>query len=144
MMQKNWEKAIEEARRYLKEAGPEPTRYVKQAHVFICWSRSYLPEDSPPEGGADTKKVRIGEEGVVRPEILWKKDPTVSPGIRGTALIEALIDEEGCVQSVRMLKKLTPELAEPAMAAVRQWVFSPTTLDGKPVKVGYVVKIDFL
>lgn len=143
MMQKNWGRAIEEARRYLKEAGPEPSTYVKQAHVFICWSRSHLPEDSPAQGGTDTKPVRVGEGGVTRPELLFKSNPVVRPGIQGTAVMEALIDEEGCVQNVRILKKLNQELAQPAMDALRKWVFSPTTLEDRPVKLYYVLTINF-
>ena len=38
--------------------------------------------------------------------------------------MEALIDEEGCVQNVRMLKKLNQELAQPAMDALQAGVLS--------------------
>lgn len=143
MMQKSWEKAVEEARRYLKEAGPEPTRYVKQAHVFLCWSRSYLPEDSPPPKAETDQPLRVGEGGITRPEILWKEDPAGWAGIRGNVILEALIDEEGCVRNVRMLKESSEDLNRSAMNALRKWAFFPAMHGDRPVKVYYVLTINF-
>ncbi len=64
-------------------------------------------------------------------------------GTRGTVIVEAIIDEEGCVRNVRPLQELPNGLTETAKAAVRQWVFFPATLEGKPVKVYYVLTINF-
>jgi outer membrane biosynthesis protein TonB len=44
---------------------------------------------------------------------------------------------------VRSLEGLPHGLTESAMAAVRQWVFSPATLAGEPVKVYYVLTVNF-
>jgi TonB family protein len=145
MMQKSWGEALEEARRYLKEAGPEPTRYVKQAHVFICWSRSYLPEDSPPpEAGPDTKLIRSLDDGITRPELLWKEDPAnVQAGSIGKVILKAVIDEEGCVQDVKALRESSEDLNQATRQAFRKWAFLPATLEGRPVKSSYVLNVDF-
>ena len=57
--------------------------------------------------------------------------------------MEAVIDEQGCVRNIRVLQEVPDGLTEAAVASVSQWVFSPATLNGKPVKVYYVLTINF-
>ena len=64
-------------------------------------------------------------------------------GTTGTVIVEAIIDEEGCVRNVKALQELSDGLTESAMASVRRWVFSPATLNGQPVKVYYVLTVNF-
>ena len=44
-----------------------------------------------------------------------------------------IIDEEGNVTQVRVLKGLPEGLAESAVATVQTWRFKPATLKGQPV-----------
>ncbi len=85
-------------------------------------------EPAPPR-----KPVRVG--GDILPP---KKVRDVAPRypvvaqqarIEGTVIIEAVIGVDGHVQSARSLR-LTPFLEEAALEAVRQWVFTPTRLNG--------------
>lgn len=55
-------------------------------------------------------------------------------GIQGTVTLRALIDRDGRVERVLYVSGPT-ELVGSAMAAVRQWEYKPTLLNGKPVKV---------
>lgn len=64
-------------------------------------------------------------------------------GTRGTVILEAIIDKEGCVRNLRVLQEVPNGLTEAAMAAVSRWVFSPATLNGQPVKVYYVLTVNF-
>jgi len=48
--------------------------------------------------------------------------------------LEVTVDEQGMVQSVRVLQG-RPLLDEAALVAVRRWTFTPTYLNGIPVKV---------
>jgi TonB family protein len=48
--------------------------------------------------------------------------------------LEVTVDEQGMVQSVRVLHG-HPLLDESSLVAVKQWKFTPTYLNGIPVKV---------
>ena len=162
--QQKWAETAEASRRYIQEAGPEGTA-LKEARVLLCGARAHQPEEAPPaeqeqtaapspSEGEDTRPpilaaapMRI-EGDVHRPEILRQVKPVYSEqarkaGTRGTVIVEAIIDDEGCVRNIRPLQELPDGLTEAAMAAVGQWVFSPATLEGRPVKVYYVLTINF-
>jgi len=62
--------------------------------------------------------------------------------IEGLVIIEAIIDEHGAVQSARVLRSL-PWLDEAALAAVRQWRYTPALLNGVPVPVIMTVTVRF-
>jgi len=62
--------------------------------------------------------------------------------IEGLVIIEAIIDEHGAVQSARVLRSL-PLLDEAALAAVRQWRYTPALLNGVPVPVIMTVTVRF-
>jgi TonB family protein len=50
-------------------------------------------------------------------------------GIDGIVILEAIVDEQGRVQSVKVLRG-QPLLVKPAVEAVRQWVYEPLRLNG--------------
>jgi periplasmic protein TonB len=62
--------------------------------------------------------------------------------IEGTVIIEAVIGVDGHVQSARSLRR-TPFLEDAALEAVRQWVFTPTRLNGEAVPVVMTVTVSF-
>ncbi len=145
--QRKMAEAAQEARGFLKEAGPPHGTAVEAAHVLLCRARTHLPDELSPEPGVDPEALRVGNE-VQRPEIISQVKPVYtekarSSGTRGTVIVEAIIDEEGCVRNVRALQELPNGLTESAMASVRNWVFSPATLNGQPVKVYYVLTVNF-
>jgi TonB family protein len=162
--QQKWTEAADAARRYLQEAGAEGTS-LKEARVLLCGARAHQPEEapSPAEEQAAAPSQGKGEESlppilaaapmlvegdVHRPEIIRQVKPEYTEqarraGTRGTVIVEAIIDKDGCVRNIRSLQGLPDGLTEAAMAAVRQWVFFPAMLEGKPVKVYYVLTINF-
>jgi len=143
--QQRWSDAVEAARRYLKQAGSDTT--FKEARALLCRARAHLPNDVPPVTGEDQEPKQVEGE-VTRPEIIAQMKPVYTDEARialttGKVIVKAIIDQEGCVTDVRALQELPHGLTESAMQAVRQWVFSPATLAGKPVKVYYVLTINF-
>jgi TonB family protein len=65
-------------------------------------------------------------------------------GLEGVVPMEALIGPDGTVASVRVLSaEVHPAFARAAEDAVRQWVFSPTLLNGVPVEVEMTVSVQF-
>lgn len=53
----------------------------------------------------------------------------------GEMIITAVIDEDGCLQDLKVERGLNPQADEDALEAFRDWVFRPGTLYGIPVRV---------
>lgn len=65
-------------------------------------------------------------------------------GLEGRVPLEAIIATDGHVASVRVATAdVHPDFAMAAIDAVRQWRYSPTLLNGRPVEVMMTVTIDF-
>lgn len=62
--------------------------------------------------------------------------------IQGPVIIEATIGIDGRVSEARVLRS-PPMLGDAALAAVRQWVYRPTLLNGVPVSVVMTVTVRF-
>jgi protein TonB len=58
-------------------------------------------------------------------------------------IVEAIIDKNGNVTNVRVLKPLPMGLDQAAVDAVENWKFKPATLNGKPVDVFYNLTVNF-
>jgi periplasmic protein TonB len=72
--------------------------------------------------------------------------PTVAQlaRIEGTVILEATIDVAGRVQHARILRSgPLQQLDEAALTAVRQWIYTPTRLNGQPVSVVMTVTVHF-
>ena len=97
----------------------------------------------PPADGP----YRVGGN-VTRPEVISQTKPVYTEMARkarlqGTVILETIIDEEGNVTNVRVLKGLPMGLDQAAVDAVSTWKFKPATFEGKPVKVYYVLTVNF-
>jgi TonB family protein len=70
--------------------------------------------------------------------------PEIAKQIRvsGQVQLEATIDEQGAVVSVKTLNG-NPILAKAAVDALKKWKFKPFKEDGKPVKVASDFTLDF-
>ena len=62
--------------------------------------------------------------------------------IAGTVKLDALIGPDGHIQNLTVVSG-HPLLIEAAMSAVRQWIYRPTYLNGKPVKVATEIIVNF-
>ncbi|MEK6630650.1 MAG: energy transducer TonB, partial [Acidobacteriota bacterium] len=90
--------------------------------------------------------VRVG--GNIRPPTKIADAKPVYPvdatqaRIQGVVIIEVLVGESGKVQDARVLRSI-PLLDQAALDAVRQWVFTPTLLNGSAVAVIMTVTVNF-
>jgi len=101
-----------------------------------------LPPRPPPPDGP----VRVGS-GIKTPTKTKDVRPLYPPaaqsaGIQGVVIIEATVDAAGRVSDARVLRSI-PDLDEAALAAVRQWEFTPTLLNGVAVPVIMTVTVNF-
>ncbi len=63
--------------------------------------------------------------------------------VEGTVIVQAIIDEQGEVTNVEVLKGLSMGLTESAVDTIKTWKFKPATLRGKPVAVYYTLTVTF-
>jgi protein TonB len=68
------------------------------------------------------------------PKLITRVEPTYPQGVSGGVILEVTIGPTGSVTDVRVLRGESP-LVEAAEAAVRQWIYEPTILEGKAVSV---------
>jgi protein TonB len=62
--------------------------------------------------------------------------------VQGVVILEAVVDREGRVEDVRVLRSI-PLLERAAIDAVRQWRYSPLLLNGKPERFVLTVTVSF-
>ena len=62
--------------------------------------------------------------------------------VQGVVIIEAVIDESGAVVNAQIRRSI-PMLDTAALDSVRQWVFTPTEINGRPVPVLMTVTLNF-
>ena len=100
------------------------------------------PEPEPPSGplrvGGDVKAPTLSNR--VEPQYT---DAARKARIAGTVVIEAIIDKNGNVDRVKVIKGLPGGLSEQAENAVRRWKYKPGTLNGKPVDTIFNVTVTF-
>lgn len=68
-----------------------------------------------------------------------------SRGVRveGSVIIALIVTSKGIPKAPRVLKSLDKDLDESAIAAVKQWRFTPAQKDAKPVAVRVSLQIQF-
>ncbi len=103
---------------------------------------------TPPSPGAE-RDPAFGEYVYVEqlPELIQRTAPSYPEtarlaGIDGTVMVQALVGRDGRVKETRIVQSI-PILDEAAVQAVRQWVFVPAKLKGKPVAVWVGAPVKF-
>jgi protein TonB len=102
-----------------------------------------LPDAPPPPS---QQAVRVG--GQIKEPKKLKNVAPVYPDIakqarvQGVVILECTISPQGKVNDVKVLRGI-PLLDQAAIDAVRQWVYTPTLLNGVPVPVIMTVTVNF-
>ena len=91
-----------------------------------------------------------GEDGVTEPVLLRKRQPDYPSlaqitNVRGSVVLDVVVRADGTVGAVKVLKCDRPGMGfeKAARDAVREWVFTPATLNGSPVSASIAVHVDF-
>jgi len=84
----------------------------------------------------------------VPPKKIAGPDPQYTDAARtaktaGLVVVASTIDREGCLRGAKVLQGLPNGLSEAVLEAVRFWVYSPATQDGKPLPVFYNLSVTF-
>jgi protein TonB len=104
------------------------------------------PPPPPPPVIARQTPVRIGGQ-ITAPTLLHRVEPrypeaAVFARVAGLVILEATVDAEGAVESVRVLRSV-PLLDKAAIEAVEQWRYSPLVLNGNPTPFVLTVTLSF-
>ncbi len=94
----------------------------------------------PADAGGQVTRPEVIEDSRTLPDY---PEAAQRAGREGVVVIKAVIDESGRVTDPKVLRSLDPILDEAALAAVRRWRFHPATRLGKPVRVNYILTVDF-
>ena len=99
-----------------------------------------------PDTPAPTQPVRVG--GNLKAPTKIKHVDGVTPemarqsGVSGMVILEIIIGTDGTVQNAKVLRSI-PLLDDAAVAAVKQWVYEPSHLNGRPVSVIMTATVAF-
>lgn len=102
----------------------------------------------PPPAAPEPQARTVRPGGQIRPPTKVHDAAPVYPAIaqsarvQGVVIIQATIGVDGAVVDATVLRSV-PLLDDAALAAVRQWRYTPTRLNGEPVAVIMTVTVNF-
>jgi TonB family protein len=116
-------------------------------------SATRLPQRAPKATGREAEAtapavpVRVGGE-IREPRKTRHVNPmypreAVAARVQGVVVLECTISPQGKVVAVKILRSVGPLLDESAVAAVKQWEYTPTLLNGVAVPVIMTVTVNF-
>jgi len=105
-----------------------------------------IPEGPPPSPEPEGP-IQVGGD-VLPPEKTFAPQPQYTEiarkaRLQGVVIVQAIIDKQGSVTNVKVLKGLGMGLDQAAVDAIKKWKFEPATLNGKPVAVYYNLTVNF-
>lgn len=105
---------------------------------------------APPESQASTHepptRIRVGGNvqaaRLIHQEAPKYRQDAKDAHIEGTVIIHAVISKDGSIRDAEVVQGVCV-LAEPALAAVKNWRYTPTLLLGSPVEVDTTISVKF-
>ncbi len=100
----------------------------------------------PPPKAQVPSRIRVGGQ-VEAAKLIYGPTPQYPPlakmaRIQGTVRLQAIIAKDGTIKDLTVLSG-HPLLVPAALAAVRQWRYQPTLLNGQPVEVETEIDVNF-
>ena len=101
------------------------------------WTREGVSIGNPVRVGGDVKPpVKVSDVKAVYPPL------ALAAHVQGTVTLEAVVGTDGRVNEVRVLNS-APMFDQAAMDAVKEWRFTPGTMNGVPVPVIVTMMVSF-
>jgi TonB family protein len=152
------------AKAWTLEIRPDQTP-TQQEHLSTFLAHSHAQGVPPgalggtvgPAVGAAPSQVppgRFGEgaytlgRGAAGPTVIKNVQPVYPESGRvartqGSVTVEAIIGKDGRIRDERVLRSLGPDFDQAAVAALKQWTFAPTLLNGEPIELLVSVVLTF-
>jgi protein TonB len=107
-----------------------------------------MPIVPPPVEVRHSSAPLHRSEGFMEASLIHRVQPLYpvvakTAGISGTVRLRAIIATDGSVRQLEILSG-NPVLAQAAVAAVREWRYRPTRLDGNDVEVETFITVNFI
>ena len=104
------------------------------------------PPPAAPKPKPPAAPVKVGGN-VQQANLISQPRPVYPPlakaaRVQGVVKLDALISKEGTIQNLKLISG-PPLLVQAAMAAVQQWRYKPTLLNGEPVEVITTIDVNF-
>lgn len=120
--------------------------YLRRATALTTLANKVAAGDPAGAPGEPDKDgiYRVGG-GIVPPDrkgVLRMPQEAIAAGIQGVVVVEVVVDETGAVTQPRILRSI-PLLDEAALAAVSEWRYQPTVVNGRPVPVRMTLTVNF-
>jgi len=98
----------------------------------------------PPPEPAPPIRLHSGMKAPVKTRDVAPVYPAIARAahVSGVVILEAVLNAQGGVESVRVLRSIPP-LDQAAVDAVQQWRFTPALLNGQPVRVVMTITVNF-
>jgi protein TonB len=105
------------------------------------------PPPPPPPPARERGPIRVGGQ-INPPQLVRRVEPdypqyAVDARLHGVVILEAIVDEEGKVVDVKVLRSAHKLLDRQAEMAVRQWRYSPLVLNGTRERFVLTVTLAF-
>jgi TonB family protein len=133
----------------VESEGPEPVEAIEPegAELVEAAEDEVLPIEPPPPTTARGDLVNLHDADRA-PTTLNRTPPDYPMTSRrmkhaGTVVLNVLVDENGAVDEVEIIRGVSNELNEAAVRAVKSWTYEPAEKDGVAVKVWKPEKVAF-
>jgi protein TonB len=135
-------------------AAPEPTAVQQDPPPLPLAGRGSPPPLSLPPPAASLPPwpplegtVQVGQ-GIPAPRLIKSVRPRYTPQalaakVQGTVVMQIIVDTDGKIRDARVIRSMVPLLDGAALEAARQLEFTPTLVNGKPVRVSLMYETDF-
>jgi TonB family protein len=118
---------------------------------WVVLAITALDSQAAEQRASSGAPIGIVEEPLTFPEVIERTIPLYPPQARkerreGSAILQAVIDAEGAVRAVTVLRvpSGSEDFAAAAVEAVQNWRYRPALdPDGQPVPVYFTIKVDF-
>lgn len=100
------------------------------------------------DGGGSSEIFQVGPGSATMPVVRVRVQPEypqllTKMGLRGSAIVECIVGENGVITSATVVKATHPLFGESARNAVMQWKFLPGRLNGQPVATIFQLTVTF-
>jgi TonB family protein len=110
-------------------------------------AESAAPWRQVPEGqfGAGAYALRKDVQGPTRIHFVAPVYPAPAREGKqeGSVIVEAIVGKDGSVRDARIMRSVAPALDQSALAAVRQWKYTPVWLNGGPAELVVTITVAF-
>lgn len=105
--------------------------------------------EGPPASVEQAPAAPLAVTGDVKAPIVIHRVQPAYPRVAlmgrmsGTVVVQCIVDRNGKIRDTRVVRSTFEAFEQPAVDAVRQWIFAPGTLHGQPVDTIFELTVSF-